>query len=134
MMLSKGLSKAQTLEYVSTKVTLFRVPELIYFTILNFRKAPLDTIEKIKSTFRGRTIAIRSSASDEDGVSNAAAGEYDTVLNVMSNDYESVLQAIQTVINSIEFKRDCSSSDEIIVQEMVENLMSELVIRSFAKK
>ncbi len=119
MMLNKGLTKAQTLEYVSTKLTLFRVPELIYFTIANFRKAPFDTIEKINSTFSGRTIAVRSSAADEDGVSNAAAGEYESVLNVLSNDSESLLRAIQTVIRSIELKRECSLKDEIIIQEMV---------------
>ncbi len=120
-MLSKGLSKAQTLEYVSTKVSLFRVPELMYFTIANYRKAPLDTIKKIQATFKDQNVAVRSSASDEDGDSSAAAGEYDSVLDVKSNDSENLSQAIQTVISSIESKRDCSPNDEFIVQEMVEN-------------
>ncbi len=120
-MLSKGLSKAQTLEYVNAKVSLFRVPELLYFTIANYRKAPLGTIKKIQATFNGRIVAVRSSASDEDGSSSAAAGEYDSVLNVKSNDSENLSQAIQTVISSIEIKRDCSPNDEFIVQEMVEN-------------
>ena len=120
-MLSKGLSKAQTLEYVSTKVSLFRVPELSYFKITDYKKAPVDTIKKIQAKFNGRTVVVRSSASDEDGSLRAAAGEYDSVLSIDSNDYESLSQAIETVINSIEHKRKCTPYDECLVQEMVEN-------------
>ena len=81
-----------------------------------FLNIDVDTIKKIQAKFNGRTVVVRSSASDEDGSLRAAAGEYDSVLSIDSNDYESLSQAIETVINSINnyYKREAEGKFEFI--------------------
>ena len=84
-MTKKLLSKAQTLKYVESKVSLFEVPDLLYFKVSSYRNNPTIIIDQIKRYFKARIVVIRSSAADEDGKSSAAAGEYDSVLNVASD-------------------------------------------------
>jgi glutamine kinase len=117
----KTTSKAQTLKLVESKVSLFKVPELLFFDTASFSSCPEKFISKIKDTFSGRPLVIRSSAADEDGTQNACAGEYDSVLNVSSTDSEAIRAAIATVIASYERKGPRTGQDEVIVQEMVLN-------------
>ena len=112
-------SKAQTLDFVKRKLSIFNVPDLLYFKILSYKKAPSGIIEEIRDRFKCDKIIIRSSASDEDGDSTAA-GEYDSILNVSSQDENEISAAIQSVIDSIEKKRSCNAKDEFIAQKMIE--------------
>jgi len=121
MEMIKNTSKAQTLKYLEPKVTLFKVPELLLFESVFFSASPAEVISRIKDTFNGRTLVIRSSAADEDGLQNACAGEYDSVLNVSSTDSEAIRAAIATVIASYARKGPRTGGDEVIVQEMVMN-------------
>lgn len=114
-------SKAQTLERVKSKVSLFKVPELELFETDYYSTAPGEVISRINDTFAGRMVVIRSSAADEDGEKNALAGEYDSVLNVPSSDPDAVHAAIATVIASYHRKGPRTGRDEFIVQEMVLN-------------
>jgi hypothetical protein len=114
-------SKAQTLKQLENKVAFFKVPELQIFDVAFFSAAPEEVISRIKNTFCGRPLVIRSSAADEDGAQNACAGEYDSVLNVSSTDSEAIRAAIATVIASYERKGPRTGQDEVIVQEMVLN-------------
>ena len=120
-MTKKLLSKAQTLKYVESKVSLFEVPDLLYFKVSSYRNNPTIIIDQIKRYFKARIVVIRSSAADEDGKSSAAAGEYDSVLNVASDNEEEIIAAINSVISSFEIKRPCHEGDEFIIQEMVQN-------------
>lgn len=117
----ESTSKAGTLNRVKSKVTLFKVPELEIFSAASFSESPDTIIHQIRSTFYGRPVVIRSSATDEDGAKTACAGEYDSVLNVSSTDAEALNAAITTVIASYERKGPRSGNDEFIIQEMVLN-------------
>jgi phosphohistidine swiveling domain-containing protein len=117
----EATSKAKTLKLVMSKVSLFRVPQFEIVDSAFFAASPSEVICRVKSTFSGQTVAIRSSAVDEDGAQNALAGEYDSVLNVPSNDSEAIRAAIETVIASYERKGPRKGGDEVIVQEMVLN-------------
>lgn len=97
------------------------MPELELFDAAFFSACPSEVIGRIKNTFSGRPLVIRSSAVDEDGIQNALAGEYDSVLNVPSHDSEAIRTAIASVIASYERKGPRTGEDQIIVQEMVLN-------------
>jgi hypothetical protein len=114
-------SKAQTLKQLESKVSYFKVPELEVFNVAFFTACPDEGIGRIKNTFNGRALVVRSSASDEDGAQNASAGEYDSVLNVSSTDSEAIREAISVVMASYARKGARTGKDEIIIQEMVIN-------------
>jgi phosphohistidine swiveling domain-containing protein len=114
-------SKAKTLKYLESKVSLFNVPELLIFDSANYLADSEKIVDQIRQTFPGRLVVVRSSASDEDGEKTALAGEYESVLNVLSDDAHAVRNAISSVINSYTRKGPRSGDDEIIVQEMILN-------------
>lgn len=117
----EGLSKAQVLEDVKSKVLLFRVPELLVFKTTTYLNSADEIIVRIMGQFSGRTLVVRSSAGDEDGVQFAMAGEYESVLNVSADQEGDIRDAIDTVISSYDRKGPRSGSDEFIVQEMLLN-------------
>lgn len=118
-MISK--SKAQTLTYVKSRLSLFRVPDFVVLQVPLCQEATDKVISQISSAFGCRLLIIRSSAADEDGAESARAGEYDSVLNVCSTNLTAVREAITAVISSYKRKGPRSGQDEIIVQEMVLN-------------
>ncbi len=117
-MIFKG-SKGQTLLMVKDKVSLFKVPDLFIFNSSEFKSDPDVVLERIVLRFGGKTVVIRSSASDEDGAETALAGEYDSVLNVPSSDLDALRNAIEVVIVSYEKNGRQETRDEVIVQEMI---------------
>ncbi len=60
-----------------------------------------------------RSVAVRSSAHDEDGSTSSGAGAYATVLNVPSDDIEAMSSAVDIVLSSI------GGNGGVIVQRMV---------------
>ena len=115
-------SKARTLEWVKSKISLFKVPELEVFDTATYAAAPDSLVLRIQSRFRGRAVVVRSSAADEDGKHSALAGEYDSVLNVPSHDTAELKAAIEHVIASYERKGIRSGRDEILIQEMISDV------------
>ncbi len=97
------------------------MPELELFDTAFFSACPDEVIRKIKDTFCGRPLVIRSSAADEDGAQSARAGEYNSVLNVSSTDTEAIRAAIGEVIASYERNGPRTGNDEFIVQELLLN-------------
>ena len=114
-------SKARTLELVKKSISLFKVPNLIHFNIVRAFPITENTSNKIKKNFKNVNVAVRSSAADEDGCTNSAAGEYTSVLNIPSNNPEKITEAINTVIASYKKKRPLLLEDEVIIQEMVQD-------------
>lgn len=60
-----------------------------------------------------RTVAVRSSAPDEDGAASSGAGKYETVLSVPADDLDAMSDAIDVVLASI------GEAGAVIVQRMV---------------
>jgi phosphohistidine swiveling domain-containing protein len=119
MSIAQCNSKAKTLEYLQTRVSIFKVPELVIIPASRFIEEASPYLDSIQKIFGDKTLVIRSSASDEDGLNSAMAGEYDSVLNVLAIDRQAVHNAIDTVIKSYSRKGPRNGGDEIIVQEMV---------------
>tara|TARA_Y100000389_G_scaffold201899_1_gene245727 strand:+ start:191 stop:2548 length:2358 start_codon:yes stop_codon:yes gene_type:complete len=119
---NKNISKAKMLEYInSSKVTLFKVPNMLYFSNVLIKDNLKFVLDKIKNTFNDCTLAIRSSAADEDSENNSIAGGYSSVLNVPAHDEKKIIEAINSVIDSYKKKRPLLLNDEVIIQEMLQN-------------
>ena len=79
-------SKSNNLTSVKEKLPVFFIPSFICINAIDFKDDNKNSLELILSLFQCNLLAIRSSAADEDGQSNSAAGEYESVLNVPSYD------------------------------------------------
>lgn len=115
----KAATKAQTLEWVKSKVSLFKTPEFTAFGTEAYGTSPSKVLSLIQSQFQGRTVVVRSSAAGEDGRHSTLAGAYDSVLNVPSDDLGQLKAAIDQVIESYSREGKDSSRDEVLVQEMI---------------
>lgn len=130
-----GMSKARSLEKLSGALNRFHIPINRWFSV-NLWRAESERIvsEVCKEFVRSNTatgsdfLAIRSSASDEDGAKHAKAGEYDSVLNVPSNDPKAIREAVESVIESYSRKGAGLGEDEVIIQEMVQNTIMSGVV------
>ena len=71
--------------------------------------------------FGDQLVVVRSSASDEDGVTSAKAGEYDSVLEINVRDLDALNDAINVVIRSYEKTGISSVNQEVLIQKMVQN-------------
>ena len=121
-MLNENISKAKMLEFVNaSKVTLFKVPNMLYFSNSSINENLDSVIYKIKNFFSDCSLAIRSSAADEDTQQNSIAGGYSSVLNVPLKNEGKIIDAFNKVLSSYEKKRPLFDDDEVIVQEMVTN-------------
>ena len=72
---------------------------------------------EIYDMFGDQLVVVRSSASDEDGVTSAKAGEYDSVLEINVRDLEALNDAISVVIRSYEKAGISSVNQEILIQK-----------------
>ncbi|MDX2479907.1 MAG: PEP-utilizing enzyme [Desulfuromusa sp.] len=126
--MKKNNSKAQMLKNIESRVSLFKVPELLIFDASAFHNSPSIVIDQIKETFSGRPLVIRSSAVGEDCSQYTRAGEYDSVLNVAAEDSEAVRAAINTVLASYVRNGKGSIGDEFFVQEFLQDTIMSGVI------
>ena len=106
-------TKGQKLIFLQDKINLFKVPKTIClkYNEIYFHK---------KHFFNCNLLAVRSSASNEDGEFSSSAGEFESILNVKSNNSNEINTAIRKVIASYKKKRPIQKNDEVIVQEMIQ--------------
>lgn len=122
-------SKAETLFELSARVQIFRVPRFAQITVAEWSARPEEVISAVQERFRDCTLAIRSSAFDEDGDQLSQAGAYHSVLNVPSNDKLAISDAIDDVIASYRnCSRDESEEDQVILQDMVQGTVMSGVV------
>lgn len=120
-MISNQTSKSSNLNSLRNKLSMFNVPHFISFNVSQYKEDSNKVLVLISKQFDCNFLAVRSSTSDEDSVSNSLAGEYESVLNVPSSNSLKIIDAINIVIASYEKKRGVLKGDEVIIQEMVEN-------------
>ncbi len=109
-------SKAEVLEHLSKVGGNFNISPLIFFNTQSWETDKNDQIGRILN-FIGEDkdlLAIRSSAMNEDSITESQAGAYESVLNVDPNQ-QAIAAAIETVISSMPDNLE----DQIIVQKMV---------------
>jgi len=121
-------SKGQVLNKVKDRIGRFVVPDFLIFESDAYGADRADVLRTVAAHFAGETVVVRSSASDEDGLTRAMAGEYDSILDVHADDREAVGAAIDKVLSSYERKGPRAKSEEVIVQRMVKNVCMSGVI------
>lgn len=108
-------SKAETLERLGPLLEKAQVLELDYFLANEWRAEPDQVLDRIAERFGPISLAIRSSAFDEDRADLSMAGAYRSVLSVDGSSYKSVSEAIETVIASY----SGNSNEQVLVQPML---------------
>ncbi len=123
-------TKASMLEAIKQRVNFSRVPDFLYFSRDEYFQNKDLILNKITSNFGAKdcTLAIRSSALDEDGKDSTCAGEYHTELDVDSNNVQIITKSIDTVLSSYERNGVVEGRNEFIVQEMLQNMIMSGVV------
>jgi phosphoenolpyruvate synthase/pyruvate phosphate dikinase len=136
MAILKFTSKAETLSQVASHVTsrdltpqqynhAFIVPNLLYFSFQEWRDNRVHICGNIRESFTSM-VAVRSSASGEDGHQRSMAGAYDSILNVSLNKTGALESAIEQVFGS--YGDVPSNSDQVLIQSMVKDTQASGVI------
>lgn len=114
-------TKAQTLEKLSPVVTSAKVLPLYYFNVGRWSNEKEQILDEIFALdWSAKSLIVRSSGISEDSSVESLAGYYDSILHVSGRiDLE---RAIEKVILS--FGDNSSSLDEILVQPMLNNVLS----------
>ncbi len=112
-------SKAQNLLQLQKFNLSAQIPELITFTVGEYKKSSEAVIKTIQTKFKTNTIIIRSSASNEDSSSSSHAGEYDSVAHVDASCFDSIKNAVDKVISSY---GDALDNDEFFAQIQVKDV------------
>ena len=116
-------TKAETLEQLSSFLSLSSVPCFHYFPIQEWKKNRQKVLGDIESHFDSRKVIIRSSARGEDAAVCAMAGFYESVPGITINDRQLLSAAIENVISS--YRKTSQSLDpqhQVLIQLMIENV------------
>lgn len=113
-------TKAETLERIRDIVKKSKVLPQFYFTVWeweNNRKMIFDELDNLNWFSDGVKLVVRSSALNEDKVSNSMAGKYKSLLNIEGE--RSFELAVQSVIKSY---ADKNINNQILIQPMMQNV------------
>lgn len=113
--------KAQALDNLAPLVRGATFLPRVRVSIAEWRGSPQDVLDRVAGAFAGKTLAVRSSARNEDGFAESAAGKYLTVLDVPPQDPAALSRAIESVIASYGPSRP---GDEVLIQPQLKNLLA----------
>ncbi len=107
-------TKARTLAAVTGRLKVARVLPLTFFTLAEWRDAPMEIVAKVIKGLGAGPWVVRSSALNEDGVSGSLAGRYSSVPDVAVH---ALPDAVEAVIAS--YGDQPNALDEVLVQPML---------------
>lgn len=113
-------TKARVLDQLKSKLSVFSIPEMVFFTIESWRR-DTDRILNYINQIQGASLIIRSSATDEDQHDNSSAGQYESVSNIQKNN-SIIKSGIEQVISSYSKKENFSTKNEVIVQKQIQDV------------
>ncbi len=124
------LTKADTLDYLKNRITKSRIEDLMIVTGKMYEENREQVLADIQSQFKGQTIVVRSSCSNEDSSETSNAGHYDSILDVDADDCDAVCRAVETVFDS--YKKDLTDirDEQILIQTQTKSIISSGVIFS----
>ena len=108
-------TKAETLTDLQRVLQTAEIPDLLYFSVAEWRADEAAVLLEIGRRFDGSPIVLRSSAQNEDGEVHSQAGAFASCLDIDSGDPRAVREAIQTVVES--FAGD--PEDQVLVMPML---------------
>lgn len=124
------LTKADTLDYLKNRITKSRIEDLMIVTGKMYGENRKQILADIQSQFKGQTIVVRSSCSNEDSSETSNAGHYDSILDVDADDRDAVCHAVETVFDS--YKKDLPDirNEQVLIQTQTKSIISSGVIFS----
>jgi len=120
------VSKAETLLALAGRIDSAAVPNLVLFTVAEWKSDSSAVLSCIQSAFLSLTV-VRSSVLGEDSHESSHAGEYRSVCGVDASNPSALTAAIEEVISS--FEPD-DPDNQFFVQEFVANVSISGVIVS----
>ena len=124
-------SKADVIKILLKKKLKFKIPETYSFTTKEWYKNQEILKKKIKKKFVNKTIIARSSALDEDGDLESAAGKYLSIQNLNVKKMNHLINSINKVIHSYKIKKKENLNNQIIIQEQIKNVSMSGVLFTF---
>lgn len=115
----KGVStKADTLFLLKDRVKKSRIEDIVVITAGEYASCRDAVIQRVKGTFQGSRIVVRSSSASEDNAEGSNAGHYESVLDVHSDKEKEIKDAIDTVLDSYEKDAEdhIQESDQVLIQ------------------
>jgi hypothetical protein len=109
-------SKADTLEWLCTRVQLGQIGEQVNFTVGDWHTDQHPILDAIREKFGPHALVVRSSALTEDSWSGSNAGAFTSVLDVPGSNRSQVTIAIDEVICSY---GDDDAAHQVLVQAML---------------
>ena len=106
----------------------FEIPKVLVFKHSEWKKNKDRVIQDIQKTFKRRSLAIRSSAQDEDKDNSTNAGKFKSIMNISSINKKSLINSINKVFNSYSLHRRIYPNDQILVQVMIKKISMSGVI------
>jgi glutamine kinase len=104
-------SKADTIKYLSGKLSSCQLPEFRVFQVAEWTENKEKVLQTIAKDLASGQIIIRSSAANEDSQSASMAGHYNTVAGVKPDDPDALQVAIEEVVGSYEYGSDNTTSN-----------------------
>lgn len=121
-------TKANTLERLRTSLTHAVIERLFIFTVRQWEFLAQEVVEKIRETFGGRLVVVRSSTISEDSLDFSNAGHYHSELGVDADDSDALSRAISKVIASYHAGGATSARNQVLVQEQTSDVLISGVI------
>jgi glutamine kinase len=112
-------TKAETLERLSSKLTIGHIFPLVRFSKNLWEKSQPQCFDKISQIVGDEFLIVRSSAEEEDNETDSQAGQYLSVLNVPGKDKKKLADAIDQVFCSYS---GSNKESHIFIQPMVQDV------------
>ena len=90
-------TKAETLAKLQPLVNTATIPDLVFFTLRDWRAAPDDRLAELQARFRDKTLVVRSSALSEDSATTSMAGKFESILSVPASSLLDLRAAVDRV-------------------------------------
>ena len=124
-------SKADIIKILLQKKLKFKIPKTYSFTTKDWYTNQKLIKKRIEKNFKNETIIARSSALDEDGDLESAAGKYLSIQNLETKKMKNLTNSINKVIKSYKIKKKESLNNQIIIQEQIKNVSMSGVLFTF---
>jgi len=120
-------SKSNTLKFLQNKLKKSKIEKIYDFTISDWKKNEQKILDHVSKNFDSKII-VRSSAKGEDSETNSQAGSYQSILNILPNYSKQVKEAINSVIQSYQHKKNINDENQIFIQTQTQNIVLSGVI------
>lgn len=124
------ISKADMLCKLYGRLTKSRVEDILIITGKDMKEHARETVKGISDRFGNRMIVVRSSSSNEDGMTESNAGHYESILNIRADDEHAVTTAIEQVLDSYRIDLENVDDEQVLIQPQVDEISYSGVIFS----